>query len=85
MVNGAGFSEQLKLVDAAIAAGVKRFIPSEYGCNTADERIRKLVPVFVGKRKVVDYLISKENEISWTAVITGLFADLVSSSAALPL
>jgi hypothetical protein len=81
MVNGPGFSEQLKLVDAAIAAGVRRFIPSEYGCNTADERVRNMVPVFVGKRKVVDYLISREDEISWTAVISGLLADHVSSNA----
>ncbi|KAK2049508.1 NAD(P)-binding protein [Colletotrichum somersetense] len=70
-----GFEEQKKLVDAAIAAGVKRFIPSEYGGNTRDERLA--AKIFLAEHKVntVKYLQSKEDQISWTAVITGIFFD----------
>ncbi|KAF2186362.1 NAD(P)-binding protein [Zopfia rhizophila CBS 207.26] len=32
-----------RLIDAAVAAGVKRFIPSEFGTNNLDLRARKLV------------------------------------------
>ncbi|KAF2865302.1 hypothetical protein BDV95DRAFT_586677 [Massariosphaeria phaeospora] len=74
-VGGAAIGDQQKLIDAAIAAGVKRFIPSEYGSNTIESRVRDIVPMFAGKLAAVDYLKSKEKEISWTSVITGPFFD----------
>ncbi|KAF1939169.1 isoflavone reductase family protein [Clathrospora elynae] len=75
IVGGAALGDQNKLIDAAIAAGVKRFVPSEFGCNTPDKRIRNIVPVFEAKFGTVNYLKSKEKEISWTSVITGAFFD----------
>lgn len=77
IVGNAGFHDQQKIIDAAIKAGVKRFIPSEFGSNTADERLRKIVPIFNAKKAVVDYLKSKESSISWTGMITGPFFDWV--------
>ncbi|KAF2499643.1 isoflavone reductase [Lophium mytilinum] len=67
--------DQPKFIDAAIAAGVKRFIPSEFGSDTASAALRKAVPAFEGKKAIVDYLKTKEKEISWSAVITGAFFD----------
>ena len=64
---------QIKLIDAAIAVGVKRYIPSEFGSNTADPRVLEAVPPFKGKVDIHDYLKSKQNEISWTTLVTGPF------------
>lgn len=75
LVGGMGFGDQNKLIDAAIAAGVKRFIPSEYGSNTPDKRAREIVPMFEAKFGTVNYLKSKESEISWTSLVTGPFFD----------
>lgn len=75
LVGGTALGDQNKLVDAAIAAGVKRFIPSEYGSNTPDKRTRDIVPVFEAKISTVNYLKSKESAISWTSIITGPFFD----------
>lgn len=67
--------DQNKLIDAAIAAGVKRFLPSEYGSNTLDERGREIVPIFNAKLETIKYLKTKEKEISWTSIVTGPFFD----------
>ncbi|PVH93988.1 NAD(P)-binding protein [Periconia macrospinosa] len=70
-----GFKDQQRLIDAAIAAGVKRFIPSEYGGNTRDERVLSQITIAALKVNAVKYLQSKEDQISWTAIITGIFFD----------
>lgn len=75
LVAGAAILDQIKLIDAAIAAGVKRFIPSEFGGNTQDESVVKAFRVFGPKVQVLDYLKSKESQISWTAIFTGPFFD----------
>ncbi len=67
--------DQNKLIDAAIAAGVKRFLPSEFGSNTLDKRGHAIVPAFEAKFGTVTYLQSKEKEISWTSIVTGPFLD----------
>jgi saccharopine dehydrogenase-like NADP-dependent oxidoreductase len=65
-------------VDAALAAGVKWFLPSEYGHDPTDQRIVDLLPVLKIKTSIVKYLREKEGEgLSWTGVITGLFFDWV--------
>ncbi|KAF2689416.1 isoflavone reductase family protein [Lentithecium fluviatile CBS 122367] len=75
LVGTLGFAEQVKLIDAAIAAGVKRFLPSEYGSNTQDQRVQDQVPIFAPKVNTVKYLRSKEDQISWSSIITGPFFD----------
>jgi hypothetical protein len=70
-----GLDEQRTLIDAAIGAGVKRFMPSEYGSDSTNARLREIVPSFNKKKTIVDYLKSKENEISWSSVVTGPFFD----------
>ncbi|KAK3628497.1 hypothetical protein LTR56_018542 [Elasticomyces elasticus] len=67
---------QKNLVDAAIAAGVKRFLPSEYGCDTENKRVRVL-PIFPPKLEVVAYLEEKTKgtATSYTCVMTNAFLD----------
>ncbi|KAL2689096.1 hypothetical protein Neosp_003148 [[Neocosmospora] mangrovei] len=75
LVGRDGYAEQRKLIDAALEAGVKRFIPSEYGNNSADPRVRALAPILEGKKTKVDFLKQHEGQMSWTVVITGAFFD----------
>jgi uncharacterized protein YbjT (DUF2867 family) len=67
---------QMKLIDASIEAGVKRFIPSEFGGDTFNEKSSQL-PVYRGKLAVTEYLKQKasEDKIEYTAIMTGPFLD----------
>ncbi|KAF7187616.1 Pinoresinol reductase 1 [Pseudocercospora fuligena] len=66
---------QPALIDAAIAAGIQRFIPSEFGSNVSGNSKTAALPVFAGKKKTQDYLATKASEISYTVVVNGLFLD----------
>ncbi|KAF7167797.1 hypothetical protein CNMCM5623_000985 [Aspergillus felis] len=70
-----GFGEQKKLVDAAVRAGVQRFLPSEFSASSQDEAVLQLLPLFRQKTEFIEYLKSKEAEgLSWTGLATaGLF------------
>ncbi len=70
--------QQLPIIDAAIEAGIRRFIPSEYGVDTSDPIIGEIAPPAGTKNEVVAYLKSKQNTgMSWTALIVGAFFDAV--------
>ncbi|KAK4161784.1 isoflavone reductase-like protein IRL [Cladorrhinum sp. PSN259] len=77
----AGTGNQNTFADAAIAAGVKRFIPAEFGTNTRPGKGTTGVfgaQLMAEKTKAVDYLIqeaAKHPEFSWTGIATGLFFD----------
>ena len=76
LVATSGLKAELTVVDAAAAAGVKWFVPSELGHNTSDPRVVQLLPIFSEKVKIVDHLRSKEKDgLSWTGIHTGLFFD----------
>lgn len=65
-----------------MAAGVKRFIPSEFGINTRKVQGTTIGKILAGKVAVVDYLAEKAREnpgFSWTGLSTGLFFDWVGS------
>lgn len=68
--------DQLTLIDAAVAAGVKRFVPSEFGSNLDVPSVRAL-PVFVHKVKVQDTLIekAKTSPITYSFVYNSGFLD----------
>lgn len=70
---------QRPIIDAALAAGVKRYIPSEFGVNTRLTPGTTIGKILAGKVGVVDYLKTKESpDFSWTGVSTGMFFDWVS-------
>ena len=76
-----GFDQQQKLVDAAVRAGVKRFLPSEFSSSSEDPVVLELLPLFEVKKNLIDYLKSKEKDgLSWTGLATGLLFDWVSCS-----
>lgn len=66
--------QQRTIIDAAVKAGAKLFIPSEFGHDTRNQRAAELLPGFVCKTKrgIVQYLQSKEDAgLKWTAFVTG--------------
>ena len=64
---------QDEIVNAAIDCGVSRFLPSEFGIDSANPSAREYLPSIGKKNEVIDYLKTKEDKISWTAVIVGSF------------
>jgi hypothetical protein len=65
-----------QLNDAAIKAGVKHIIPSDYGSCVPSEKTIALFPLAADSARVIEYL----NEIdlkgmTWTAVKCGMFFD----------
>lgn len=72
---GRPYTVHLRMIDAAVQAGVKRFIPSEYGNNTCTAAA-DLVPLYADKAKVISYLKNKESTgLTWTAIHAGQFFD----------
>ncbi len=79
IVGGAGFSQQRTFIDAAIKAGVKRFLPSEYSTNTRSQAVRELLPLFQAKQDILDYLREKDGTgLTWTGLAVGPLLDWVS-------
>ncbi|TGO44971.1 hypothetical protein BOTNAR_0715g00050 [Botryotinia narcissicola] len=71
----ASIDKQLLLVEAAVKAHVKRFIPSEFGSNTPRENTGAL-PVFQPKIAVQNALKKHvSSEFSYTLVVNGVFLD----------
>lgn len=67
---------QIKMVDAAVAAGVQRFIPSEFGCESRNSVGTKFGDLLAGKIATSDYLIKVSGEnpaFSWTGIAVGNF------------
>ncbi|KAH9217034.1 NmrA-like family protein [Leptodontidium sp. 2 PMI_412] len=76
VVGLSGFTEQKSFIDAAISAGVKRFIPSEFSSNTLSPAVLQLLPIFAQKKEVLDYLKEKEGSgLTWTAIWPALLFD----------
>ncbi|TKA65487.1 hypothetical protein B0A55_10085 [Friedmanniomyces simplex] len=67
---------QKNLLDAAIAAGVKRFLPSEFGCDTENQHVAA-VPIFRTKLEVMEYMEDKVKGTgtTYTCVYTNAFLD----------
>ena len=65
--------KQKDFIDAAVKAGVKRFVPSEFGGDTENQKALAVLPQLYGKKKeVVDYLKGKEKDgLTWSAFVTG--------------
>ena len=75
-------SVQKHFVDAAEQAGVKRYVPAEFGSDTYDGKLSKLVPAIYGEKVVqMKYLQAacerSGGRMSWTAMATGAFFDWI--------
>ncbi|KAI1338185.1 NmrA-like family protein [Xylariaceae sp. FL0016] len=72
-------SQHLRICDAAVAAGVRRLIPADYGsCDSSSPRAQELVPLFKNKTAVRERLqdLSRAHAgFSWTSIVCGHFFD----------
>ncbi|UKZ68384.1 uncharacterized protein TrAtP1_009423 [Trichoderma atroviride] len=71
-----GLDEQKKLIDAAISAGVRRFLPSEFSASSQNASVLQLLPLFGQKTELIEYLKAKQSaDFSWTGIATSLLFD----------
>lgn len=71
-------SSQAPLIDAAFAAGVTRFIPAEFGMDSANANCMSLPVVCAPKAATQAYLRSKHEadpRFTFTSIANGLFLD----------
>jgi len=68
---------QIGIIDAAVEAGVKFFIPSEFGLANTHLKLRRDFPIFEDKIAIQDHLerLSQSHGISYALVFVGLFLD----------
>ncbi|KAE8377573.1 hypothetical protein BDV26DRAFT_281743 [Aspergillus bertholletiae] len=66
----------IRLIDAAVAAHVYRFIPSEYSHPANNAKVRQM-PIFAMKDQTHHYLrqLASEGKISYSSVSSGAFLD----------
>ncbi|KAE8311939.1 NAD(P)-binding protein [Aspergillus transmontanensis] len=64
------------LIDAAVTAGVYRYIAPEFSIHPKYDKMRSL-PVFRGKAQIYDHLqkVANDQKITWTAISNGAFLD----------
>jgi hypothetical protein len=78
VLGAGGLGDESKIIDAAVTAGVKRFIPSQFGSNTQNKKACGLLPILSGKAAVIEHLKKQEvHGLSWTGITTGLAFDWV--------
>ncbi|KAI9769205.1 MAG: hypothetical protein M1840_004334 [Geoglossum simile] len=79
LIAGSAVLQQIAMVDAAVQAGVKRFVVSEWGADTKNEQAQSVVGVFKKKVSVVNHARTREGQgqgpFSWSAVVTGPWFD----------
>lgn len=76
-VGSEALGAQNPLIDASVAAGVKRFLPSEFGSNLGNSNTAAL-PVFGAKVSTAKYLeevAAKNPNFTYTLVYNGPFLD----------
>ncbi|MCJ1313026.1 hypothetical protein MMC25_006702 [Agyrium rufum] len=76
-LNHVAMSSQRALIEAAVSAGVQRFIPSEFGSDTLNPKA-EVMPVFAQKKadqKVLTELAA-QGKMSYTLIATGPFFEM---------
>ena len=73
-VHGGSFETQKEIIDCALAAGVPRFIPSEFGQDSLNAKVQERIPPSRERVRTVEYLkqVAKDGKFSWVAVATGV-------------
>lgn len=75
---GGDADQQIDIVDAAVAAGVLRFMPHEFGQDTLNKEISKRLRKSAGRAKVIEHLqktSSDHQDFEWVGVATGYTLD----------
>ena len=76
LIAGFHVKQEIAIIDAAIKAGVKRFLPSEFGGNMDNPKMREALPFFSAKFEVTEHLRKQESKgMTWSGIVTGPFFD----------
>ncbi|KAJ5710421.1 hypothetical protein N7488_004577 [Penicillium malachiteum] len=78
VLSGPGLDYQSALLDAAIEAGVSRFLPSEFGANTYIP-LTAQIPIFQGKvafQKLLAKRVEEHPSLSYSLVVHGPLFDI---------
>jgi len=78
-IKGTQVDIQKRLADAAVQAGVQRFIPADFGsCDSSSPHAQDCVPLFANKTELRSYLtqLAEGNEgFTWSSIVCGHFFD----------
>ncbi|KAK5061603.1 hypothetical protein LTR84_008147 [Exophiala bonariae] len=80
-VSGTNSALQTRIADAALKAGVQRFIPADFGSfDSSSELSLRMMPQYKAKGDVREYLEGlaerdASGKFSWTALVSGHFFD----------
>jgi hypothetical protein len=66
---------QICIIDALVAAGVKRFVPHEFGHDTLNRDIQTRIPKYAGRAQVLAYLQNNTKGLRWIGIATGYTLD----------
>ncbi|KAF3047951.1 hypothetical protein E8E11_009073 [Didymella keratinophila] len=74
---GGDSAQQIRIIDAAIAAGVRRFMPHEFGHDTLNKGISSRILKSAGRAKVIEHLraASKNANFEWVGIAAGYTLD----------
>ncbi|KAH7082425.1 isoflavone reductase family protein [Paraphoma chrysanthemicola] len=73
-MSGGDSDLQIRIIDAAIAAGVKKFIPHEFGHDTLNKDLQARISKYAGRAKVLEHLQQLSNDhphFEWAGIATG--------------
>ncbi|KAF2261733.1 isoflavone reductase family protein [Lojkania enalia] len=77
-IAGSDFDFQVRLSEAMVAAGVRRFIPHEFGHDTFNSAVEQRVSSTFQRRSVLNYLnqsSSADPQFQWKAIAMGCILD----------
>jgi hypothetical protein len=78
-MSGGDYELQISIIDAAVAAGVRRFIPHEFAHDTLNQGIQARIPKYAGRQRVMEHLqhnVTEANpDFSWIGIATGYTLD----------
>jgi len=72
-ISNPNLEEQMRFVDAALAGGVRRYVPSEYGMDNSNPRAQELNVIFKTKGAVQDYLRKQQDKMEWMSISCGMW------------
>lgn len=68
---------QKRIVDACLAAGIKKFIPNEFGFDSGNPEIQRRLPAYEARGELIQYLKTKQEEkqLEWVGLAVGTIFD----------
>jgi hypothetical protein len=78
-VAGSDYDLQVRIINAVVEAGVKRYMPDEFGHDSLNKRIQERMPRVAARAKTIGYLrnlsSSRGTEFEWAAIACGYVLD----------